>query len=93
MRTLVICAALFMLVMSGLLFFTMGADKRFARREMRRVPEKRLFLYALLGGAPGGLLGMYAFRHKTKHWYFVLGFWALAVLQLGALAWAAYVYM
>ena len=28
---------------------------------------------ALLGGGPGGWLGMYAFRHKTKHWYFVVG--------------------
>ena len=93
MRTLIICAALFMLVMSVVLFALMGADKRFARHEMRRVPEKKLFLFALLGGAPGGLLGMYAFRHKTKHWYFVLGFWALAAAQLGALAWAAYRYI
>ena len=47
-------------------------------------------LYVL---AVSGLLGMYAFRHKTKHWYFVLGFWALAAAQLGALAWAAYRYV
>ena len=90
MKTLVMILALWMLVMSALLFFMMGADKRFARREIRRVPEKKLFLFALLGGAVGGLLGMYAFRHKTKHWYFVVGFWALAVLQLGALGWLAY---
>ena len=64
MRTLVICAALFILVMSAVLFVLMGADKRFARH-----------------------------RHKTKHWYFVLGFWALAAAQLGALAWAAYRYV
>ena len=76
MRTPVICAALFMLVMSVVLFALMGADKRFARHEMRRVPEKKLFLFALLGGAPGGLLGMYAFRHKTKHWYF----WAVNII-------------
>ena len=55
MRTPVICAALFMLVMSVVLFVLMGADKRFARHEMRRVPEKKLILFALLGGAPGGL--------------------------------------
>ena len=93
MRTLVICAALFILVMSAVLFVLMGADKRFARHEMHRVPEKKLFLFALLGGAPGGLLGMYAFRHKTKHWYFVLVFWTLAAAQLGALSWAAYRYV
>ena len=93
MRIIVICAALYVLAVSGLLFVAMGADKRFARHEMRRVPEKKLLLFALLGGAPGGLLGMYAFRHKTRHWYFVLGYWALAVVQLGALAWAAYRFM
>ena len=82
-------AALLSAGMSVLLFTLMGADKRFARRGMRRVPERRLFALALLGGAPGGLLGLYAFRHKTKHWYFVLGFWALTLLQLGALAFLA----
>ena len=54
------------------------------------MPEKRLFLLAALLGAPGGLLGMYAFRHKTKHWYFIVGFWGMTVLQLGALGYLVY---
>ena len=66
-------------------FCAMGLDKRFARRAHRRIPEKRLFLFALLGGAAGGLAGLYFFRHKTRHWYFVWGFWALTLLQAGAL--------
>lgn len=74
--------ALWLLIMSAALFIVMGADKFFARHDMRRVPEKRLFLLALLGGAPGGFLGMYAFRHKTRHRQFAVGFPALAVLQL-----------
>ena len=77
---------LWMAVMSLLLFFTMGADKRRAIDGRRRVPEVRLFTLALLGGAPGGLRGLYRFRHKTKHWYFVVGFWTLTILQLAALA-------
>lgn len=85
MRELVYGAGLCCCAMSAALFLLMGADKRLARRGGRRVPERTLFLLALLLGAPGGLLGMYVFRHKTRHWYFVLGFWALAVLQLGAL--------
>ena len=93
MKTLIYGAALFCCVMSLVLLFTMGADKLYAKSGHRRVPEKRLFRLALLGGAPGGLLGMYAFRHKTRHWYFVLGFWALALLQLGALGVLAYRYM
>lgn len=67
-------AAAWCALMSALLFAVMGLDKRRARRGARRVPEKRLFAMALLGGALGGWLGMYAFRHKTRRWYFRVGF-------------------
>ena len=54
-------------------FALMGRDKSLARRRRRRIPEKTLFLPVLLGGGPGGWLGMYVFHHKTRHWSFVLG--------------------
>ena len=72
-----------LLLMSLVLFFTMGADKRRAVKSLRRVSERRLFTLALLGGAAGGWLGMYAFRHKTKHGKFIFGFPLIALLQLG----------
>ena len=72
-------------LMSFVSFAAMGLDKRSARRGARRTPEKRLFLFAALGGAAGALAGMYLFRHKTRHWYFVLGFWALFLLQTGGI--------
>lgn len=72
-----------LLLMSLVLFVTMGADKRRAVKGLRRVPEARLFALALLGGAVGGWLGMYAFRHKTKHWNFILGFPLIVLIQLG----------
>ena len=72
-----------LLLMSLVLFFTMGADKRRAVKSLRRVPERRLFTLALLGGAAGGWLGMYAFRHKTKQGKFIFGFPLIALLQLG----------
>ena len=78
---------LWLALMSLVLFAVMGADKRRARTGRWRVPEKTLFLLALLGGAPGGVLGMRAFRHKTKHWYFAWGFPVLAVLQLALCLW------
>ena len=71
-------------VMSTALFITMGADKRRARRGARRVSERRLFALALIGGAFGGWAGMYAFHHKTRHWYFKFGFPAIALAQAAA---------
>ncbi len=93
MQKLIYAAGLVCLAMSLALLVTMGTDKKLAQIGARRVPERMLFLMALLFGAPGGLLGMYFFRHKTKHWYFVVGFWALTAVQLGALAWLAYRYV
>ena len=93
MQKLIYAAGLVCLAMSLALLVTMGTDKKLAQIGARRVPERRLFLLALLFGAPGGLLGMYYFRHKTKHWYFVVGFWALTAVQLGALTWLAYRYV
>ena len=74
-------------VMSVFLFVLMGLDKSKARRGARRVPEKTLFAFALLGGAIGGTAGMFLFRHKTRHWYFRLGFPLLAAAQLALVFW------
>ena len=63
-------------------FAVMGEDKRRAKKGLRRVRERTLFLWSALFGAVGGTLGMAAFRHKTKHWYFRLFFPLMAILQL-----------
>ena len=62
-------------------FILMGVDKRKAIRGAWRIPEARLFLCALLGGSLGSILGMYTFRHKTKHWTFVWGMPAILLVQ------------
>lgn len=64
-------------------FFLMGRDKGLARKNRRRVPERTLFLPVLLGGGPGGWLGMHVFRHKTRHWSFRLGFPAVTLAEYG----------
>jgi uncharacterized membrane protein YsdA (DUF1294 family) len=69
-------------VMSVFLFALMGLDKGRARRGARRIPERTLFAFALLGGAVGGTAGMFLFRHKTKHLSFRLLFPLLAFAQL-----------
>lgn len=65
-------------------FFIMGIDKWKARKRAWRIPEATLFLIALIGGSLGAILGMYSFRHKTKHWYFVFGMPFILLLQIGA---------
>lgn len=76
---------LYLLAVNLLSFGLMGADKSRARRGKWRVSEKTLFLPVLLGGALGGTLGMWAFHHKTRHWYFRWGFPLLLVLQTALL--------
>ncbi len=71
-----------LIIMSVVLFFMMGDDKKRAKSAARRIPEARLFFFALVGGAIGGTVGMRFFRHKTKHWYFALGFPLLAAVQI-----------
>lgn len=60
----------------------MGIDKRRAVRHAWRVPEKTIFLISLLGGSLGAWSGMYLFRHKTRHWYFVMGLPLILILQI-----------
>ncbi|MCL2392563.1 MAG: DUF1294 domain-containing protein [Oscillospiraceae bacterium] len=57
-------------------FFTFclyGIDKYKAKHNKWRISEKVLLLAAVLMGAVGALLGMYIFRHKTKHLAFKIG--------------------
>ncbi|SDB62481.1 Uncharacterized membrane protein YsdA, DUF1294 family [Butyrivibrio sp. INlla16] len=61
----------------------MGNDKRKAKRNSFRTPESVLFILALMGGSIGSILGMYIFRHKTKHWYFVVGMPLILIAQIG----------
>lgn len=63
-------------------FILMGVDKKKAIRGAWRIPEATLFLFALIGGSLGGILGMHFFHHKTKHWYFKWGMPAILALQL-----------
>ncbi len=60
----------------------MGIDKRRARKKAFRIPEATLFAIAVIGGSVGSILGMFIFRHKTRHWYFKFGLPAILIAQL-----------
>ena len=85
--------AVYLLVINLAAFLMMGLDKLRAKHDRWRIPEKALFLSALLGGSLGSILGMQVFRHKTQHWYFRLGMPMILILQLalaGVLVWWIY---
>lgn len=76
--------AYYLAAMNVALYAMMGLDKLFAKLQKRRIPERTLFTFAALGGALGGTLGMYGFRHKTLHRTFAIGFPLLALVQIAA---------
>ena len=73
---------LYLLIVNALGFLLMLVDKRKAQKNLWRIPESTLFLIAAIGGSIGSIVGMYNFRHKTKHWQFVIGMPAILILQL-----------
>ena len=62
----------------------MGVDKSRAVHHGWRIPEKILFLVSVMGGSVGTWLAMYLFRHKTRHWYFVVGMPLILLMQIAA---------
>ncbi|MBQ3544527.1 MAG: DUF1294 domain-containing protein [Lachnospiraceae bacterium] len=63
----------YLVIVNVVAFALMGIDKRKAIKNKYRIPEKVLFMSAILLGSIGANLGMQVFRHKTKHMSFVIG--------------------
>ena len=80
----------YLLVINVVGFLLMGIDKLRAKKQVWRVPEKTLFLIAVIGGSIGTNVGMYVFRHKTKHWYFVIGMPLILIAQIALIVWLAF---
>lgn len=60
----------FLILWNLITFAMMGIDKRQSIKRKERISEKTLLLASFLFGGIGILLGMFIFRHKTKHWNF-----------------------
>jgi uncharacterized membrane protein YsdA (DUF1294 family) len=76
----------YILMINCIGLWSMWEDKRRAVKRKYRLSEKTLFIIAIIGGSIGSIIGMYTFRHKTKHWYFKVGLPTILLFQL--LAWA-----
>ena len=73
---------IYLLTVNALGFILRLADNIKAKKKRWRIPEATLFLVAAIGGSIGSLVGMYTFRHKTKHLSFVLGMPLILAVQV-----------
>ncbi len=79
---------IYLLIINVVALIAYAIDKFKAQHNHWRIPEATLIIMAFLGGALGAFLGMYLFRHKTKHWKFrilvplALVLWIAAVVFL-----------
>lgn len=73
---------IYLLIVNAVGFFSMLADKLYAKKKLWRIPEATLLTVALIGGSIGSLLGMYTVRHKTKHLKFTIGVPLILAVQM-----------
>lgn len=78
--------AVWLVIINVVTFLVFGVDKWKAKRkvrreQVRRVPEKTLFLLAALGGGLGALIGMRVWHHKTLHRSFRYGIPAILLVE------------
>ena len=77
-----IIAVIVLIIWNIIVFAMYGLDKQKAKQKKRRISEATLSLSAALMGGIGALLGMRAFRHKTKHLKFKIGVPLLLILNI-----------
>ncbi|NLZ54446.1 MAG: DUF1294 domain-containing protein [Thermoanaerobacteraceae bacterium] len=68
-----------------LAFILIGIDKYKSKRNRWRISEKTFFTVSVFGGSAGVLIGMYFFRHKTRHLNFVWGIPTILILQVAVI--------
>jgi len=93
MKYFAIVYFLAVIIMSLVAFAMCGIDKRRAKKNKRRVPERSLHLVALCGGWPGALAGQRVFRHKTQKLSFRIVFWLVVLLHFAVVGVVVYLMM
>lgn len=71
--------------MSLLTFLVYAMDKRAAKKDRWRVPEKRLHLLEFCCGWPGALLAQQIVRHKSQKVSFRRIYWLMVFLNVSLL--------
>lgn len=81
---------IFFLVVNLVAFFVMFLDKIKSKRAgAERISEGMMFFMATVFGSVGVYAGMFAFRHKTRKWHFLVGI-PLLMIQNSALLYLVY---
>lgn len=83
-------AAAYIAFMSLVAVVVTRADKRAAKKQRRRVPERTLLWLAALGGGVAMYITMRLIRHKTQKAKFMAGIPAILIAEaaaLGAIWW------
>lgn len=71
----------YLILINALSLALMLADKKKARKNCWRIPERVLIGVAILGGSLGAMIGMNLFRHKTLHPKFSIGLPVIFAVQ------------
>lgn len=74
--------SIYFIIINIIGFSSMYIDKKKAIKNKWRIKESTLITIAIIGGSIGSIIGMYSFRHKTKHIKFTLGIPFIILLQL-----------
>lgn len=82
MNMYVLGLVIYFFIINLFAIFLMKYDKVKAINNQYRVSEKTLFLIALILGGIGIYIGVYLFRHKTKHVKFTVGIPLIIILNI-----------
>ena len=77
--------AIYIILINLIGFLVMYIDKNKAKKGDYRISEKAIFIISLIFGAIGVYLGMYKFRHKTKHLSFTIGIPICIIINIVAI--------
>ena len=75
---------IYLIVVSVIAMIVTAVDKAAAIKQKRRIRERTLFIWSILGGSVAMYLTMLGIRHKTKHKRFMIGIPFIIILQIAA---------
>ena len=73
----------YLIIINIISFILMFVDKQKAKKHKWRISEATLIGSSVIGGSIGMLLGMYCFRHKTKHKKFTILGPLILIIHIG----------